>query len=72
MNLPSTIANTAAGYLLAPVGMDFELNSVAQSMGSVATVTAASVMTGNASVDLVEQATAVRYPVFCDLLREVE
>jgi hypothetical protein len=70
-NLAGSVASTLAGLFTDPVGADFQLDSVAQSLAAVPSIPLKSVITGNASPELIEQSLALQYPtvvVYCEKL----
>jgi hypothetical protein len=70
-NLAGAVANTLAGLFTGPSGTDFQLDAAAQSLAAVPAIPIKSVLTGNASPELLEQSLALQYPtvlVYCEKL----
>lgn len=64
LSLATTVESAALGYLTAPVGSTFQLNAIAQSIGTVPVILVQSVVISAASAEIMEQRLVLAYPVF--------
>jgi hypothetical protein len=70
-NFAGAVESSIASLFTATSGRDFVLDAVAQTLGSVPVIPLKSVVTGNASPELMEQSLALQYPtivIYCEKL----
>jgi hypothetical protein len=72
LNIGTSIANNLCSLLTAPSGNSFQLNVLAETLGTVPPIALGSVSVGNTPGDFLEQSLPLKYPtinVFCEKLQ---